>query len=116
MVSVLMDEDYFKSLLKERAMFWKGNFNDEEFEVLCEFFEDLVDNGCFEGGEIDIKEFVDNALINDYKVFLKDDFEEKEFKKIQKAYDSGKELVFEEGSFGGVVFKSANGRAFVVRR
>lgn len=116
MVNVLMDEDYLKSLLKERAEFWKGNFGDEEFEVFCEFFEYLVDEGYFEDVEINIKDFVDNALINYYKVFFKDDFEEKEFKKIQKAFDNGKSLVFSEGSFGRVVFKTANGRAFVVER
>lgn len=118
MLLVRVEKDYLKSILSERLRFWEGKYSEETLDVLNEYFSYLVDSGFFEYATFfNHLEFVDNALINDYLVFVKDDYTKDELKEIDRAFVKGTSLYLESGGqFGEVVFKSANGRAYVVRR
>lgn len=68
MVNVRIHEDTIKSMIDERIAYWKGRFCDELLELVAEHLYDLIDNGCFEGIELDIMSIVDNAFVNDFDI------------------------------------------------
>lgn len=67
MVNVRIDKDDLLEMLLDRVEFWN---NDTDVEKLYEvYYSELIDNGCFDGAELDIKFIVDNDYVNNYQIY-----------------------------------------------
>ena len=67
MVNVQIDENDLLEMLMDRVEFWT---DDTDIKKLYEvYYADLIDNGCFEGAELDIKFIVDNDYVNHFSVY-----------------------------------------------
>lgn len=63
MITVRIDEDDLKEMFYERLKFW--DMSDEQYQMLADYLDELVDGGCFEGAELNIPVIVDNLYVND---------------------------------------------------
>lgn len=67
MVTVKIDKYDLLELLLDRVEFWN---KDTDVKKLYEvYYSELIDNGCFNGAELDIKCIVDNDYINNYQIY-----------------------------------------------
>lgn len=67
MVNVKIDEDELLEMLLVRLEFWT---DDEDIKKLYElYYSDLIDNGCFDGAELNISLIVDNDYVNNLSVY-----------------------------------------------
>lgn len=67
MVNVRIDEDELLEMLLDRLEFWT---DDADIKKLYEvYYSDLINNGCFEGVELNISLIVDNDYINNLQVY-----------------------------------------------
>ena len=67
MINVKIDKYDLLELLLDRLEFWN---KDTEVKKLYEvYYSELIDNGCFNGAELDIKFIVDNDYVNNYEIY-----------------------------------------------
>lgn len=67
MITVKIDKYDLLELLLDRVEFWN---KDTDVKKLYEvYYSELIDNGCFDGAELDIKSIVDNDYINNYQIY-----------------------------------------------
>nr|DAP90297.1 MAG TPA: hypothetical protein [Herelleviridae sp.] len=74
MVTVTIDEDTLLELLLNRIEFWISN--EDIINLYRDYYEGLVNSGCFEGCKLDIKKIVDDDYINNLTTISKEDFEQ----------------------------------------
>lgn len=72
MITVTIDEDTLLELLLNRVEFWTSD--ETTINLYEDYYRGLVDSGCFEGCELDIKKIVDNDYINNLTTISKGDF------------------------------------------
>lgn len=68
MINVRINEQKLKEMFRERLAYWKDNFDDAFLALLDDYLSNQVDEGLFEGIELDIMQIIDNAVINDFDV------------------------------------------------
>ena len=98
--NVTIDETTMYDLLNHRWLFWLPNEEDEELrEVYQAFTGVLVDEGYFQGREIDPYKIVDNLYINDLSFYdsvedaVRNGYEEGDIAYLDE--DSGSVLVWD---------------------
>ena len=64
-INMWIDSEDLKDLLYERLKFWTHGHSDDEVNLLAEYLDSLVDNGCFERAELNVPVIVDNIYVND---------------------------------------------------
>lgn len=74
MITAKIDEGILLELLMDRVEFWT---EDELTKSLFrDYYEDLIDRGCFDNCELDIMSIVDNDYVNNLITISKKDFEQ----------------------------------------
>lgn len=74
MITVTIDEDTLLELLLDRVEYWTSD--ESVINLYRDYYEMLIDSGCFEGCELDIMSVVDNDYINNLTTISKEDFEQ----------------------------------------
>ena len=74
MITIKIDEDKLLEMLLDRVEYWTSDEN--VIALYRNYYEMLIDSGCFEGCEIDIMSIVDNDYINNLAYISKEDFEQ----------------------------------------
>lgn len=74
MITVRVNEDTLLEMLLDRVEFWTSD--ETTIDLYRDYYEGLVNSGCFEGCELDIMVIVDNDYINNLTTISKEDFEE----------------------------------------
>ena len=74
MVTVTVDEDTLLEMLLDRLEFWTSD--EDVIALYRNYYEKLIDCGCFEGCELDIMNIVDNDYVNNLTTISKEDFEQ----------------------------------------
>lgn len=70
MITVQIDEDTAKDMLYSELDKW--HVDGTERELLYDYLEEYVDDGCLDGGEFDPSVIVDNLYVN-YSRFVYED-------------------------------------------
>lgn len=74
MITVTIDEDTLLEMLLSRVRFWTSDT--DVIDLYKDYYEGLVDCGCFEDCALDIKKIVDNDYINNLTTISKKDFKQ----------------------------------------
>lgn len=74
MITIKIDEDTLLEMLLDRVKYWESN--KDVVDLYNEYYENLIDSGCFENTELDINYIVDNDCINYLTVISKEDFKD----------------------------------------
>ena len=74
MITIKIDEDKLLEMLLDRVEYWTSDEN--VIALYRNYYEMLIDSGCFEGCAIDIMSIVDNDYINNLAYISKEDFEQ----------------------------------------
>ena len=74
MITIKIDEDKLLEILVDRVKYWTSDEN--VIALYRNYYEKLIDYGCFEGRELDIMSVVDNDYTNNLIVLNKEDFED----------------------------------------
>ena len=70
MINVQVNEEDLLDLLMNRVEYW---ITDRQVLSLYEsYLKELIDGGCFEGGNLNIYSLIDNLYVNDTQVMDKD--------------------------------------------
>lgn len=78
MVTVKIDEGILVELLLDRVKFWTSD--EIVIDLYRDYYEELINSGCFEGCELDIMGIVDNDYVNNLTIINKEDFEQWDIK------------------------------------
>lgn len=74
MITVRIDEDTLLEMLLDRVEFWTSD--ETTIDLYRDYYEGLVNSGCFEGCELNIMVIVDNDYVNNLTTISKEDFEQ----------------------------------------
>ena len=74
MITVTIDEDTLLEMLLDRVEYWTSD--ESVINLYRDYYEGLINCGCFEGCTLDIMSIVDNDYINNLIVLSKEDFED----------------------------------------
>ena len=74
MVTVTIDEDTLLEMLLDRVEYWTSD--ESVINLYRDYYEGLIDCGCFEGCTLDIMSIVDNDYTNNLATINKEDFEQ----------------------------------------
>ena len=74
MITIKIDEDKLLEMLVDRVKYWTSDEN--VINLYRNYYEMLIDFGCFEGCKLDIMSIVDNDYTNNLIVINKEDFED----------------------------------------
>jgi hypothetical protein len=74
MITIKVDEDTLLEMLLDRVQFWTSD--ETTIDLYRDYYEGLVNSGCFEGCELDIMAIVDNDYVNNLTTISKEDFEQ----------------------------------------
>lgn len=74
MVTVTIDEDTLLEMLLDRLEFWTSD--ESVTNLYRDYYENLIDSGCFEGCPLDIMSIVDNDYCNNLAIIRKEVFEQ----------------------------------------
>ena len=74
MIIIKIDEDKLLEMLVDRVKYWTSDEN--VIALYRNYYENLIDCGCFEGCELEIAAIVDNDYTNNLIVLNKEDFED----------------------------------------
>lgn len=72
MVTVRIDEDDLLDMLINRVEYWTDDY--VTIHLFEKYYCNMIEDGCFEGAELNIMGIVDNDYINYFKVIYEDDF------------------------------------------
>ena len=73
MINVQIDENTLLDLLVDRVKYWTND--PDTIELFTNYYQGMIDSGCFEGAEFDPSIIVDNDYVNYFRVMEKDDSE-----------------------------------------
>ena len=71
MITVKIDENVLLDLLMDRVGYWSSD--KDTLELFKNYYNNMIEDGCFEDCEMDINVIVDNDYINYFRVMEKDD-------------------------------------------
>ena len=73
MITVQIDETTLLDMLVDRVEYW----TDEKdiIELYQEYYNNLIEGGCFEGGTLDVAAIVDNDWVNYTRAMTSDELE-----------------------------------------
>ena len=74
MVTVKIDEGILVEILMDRVEFWTSN--NVILELYKDYYEELINSGCFEGCELNAIEIVDNDYMYNLTTISKEVFED----------------------------------------
>ena len=74
MVTVTINEDTLLKMLLDRLEYWTSD--EDVIALYRNYYEGLIDSGCFEDCRLDVMSIVDNDYINYLTVISKEDFED----------------------------------------
>lgn len=74
MITVTIDEDTLLEMLLDRVEFWTSD--ESVINLYRDYYEELINSGCFEDCRLDIMSVVDNDYINNLATISKEDFEQ----------------------------------------
>lgn len=74
MITIKIDEDTLLDMLMDRVEYWTSD--KDTINLYRDYYEELIDGGCFDNCELDIMSIVDNDYINNLITISKKDFEE----------------------------------------
>ena len=69
MINVKIDETTLLNLFMDRLKHWITN--DDVLALYEDYLEELIDDGYFDGAELNVSRFVDNLYINDTTIMNK---------------------------------------------
>lgn len=72
MFTIRIDEQELLEMLMDRVKFWTSD--EDTIDLYEDYYERLIDSGCFEGRELDIMLIVDNDYVNNLTTISKEDF------------------------------------------
>lgn len=81
MVTITIDEDVLLEILLNRVKFWTSDA--AVIDLYKDYYEKLINAGCFEGCELDIIVIVDNDYVNNLTTISKEDFKQWDIKSIE---------------------------------
>lgn len=84
-IMVTMDTDDVIDLLCDRVDYWRSD-SPAEADLSKIMYENYVENCCFDGMELDVKQIVDNDIVNNCDVIEKGD---PDFEKLLELYKKG---------------------------
>lgn len=68
MIAVKVSDIKLNEMITERLYWWREQFDLALIRLLEVYFEEAIDNGDFDGSELDVESWVDNAVVNDFDV------------------------------------------------
>lgn len=74
MITVTIDEDTLLEMLLDRVEYWTSDEN--IIDLYRNYYESLIDCGCFEGCTLNIMSMVDNDYCNNLATISKEYFEQ----------------------------------------
>lgn len=74
MITVKIDEDTLLAVLLNRLKYWTSD--EEVINLYRDYYQGLIDSGCFEDCELDIMVIVDNDYVNNLNTISKEDFKQ----------------------------------------
>ena len=74
MINVQIDEVDLLNLLMDRMEYWTQD--EKVLNLYEEHLRELIDNGCFEGVQLDIKYLIDNLYVNDTTILSEEELTE----------------------------------------
>lgn len=74
MITIKINEDKLLEMLLDRLEFWTSD--ESVINLYRNYYENLIDWGCFEGCTLDIMSIVDNDYCNYLTTISKEDFEQ----------------------------------------
>ena len=90
MITVQIDETTLLDMLVDRVEYWTDER--DVIELYQEYYNDLIESGCFEGSVLDIALIVDNDWVNYTRVMTSD-----ELKKEYNIDVNGADDIYNEG-------------------
>jgi hypothetical protein len=81
-ITVELDEDTAVDMLVNRVRYWTDD--EEVIELFEQYYESMVDNGCFSGSNFDVMSIVDNDYVNNTSVTTREEFESERDKYIEE--------------------------------
>ena len=97
MISIQMDSDDMVQALVDRVGAWTDD--SEVIRLFEQYYENAVDNGCFDGSEFDVMAIVDNDYVNNTSIITREEYEEKREKFLReniKSYIEENEDTYDE--------------------
>ena len=88
-ITVELDEGTAVDMLVNRVRYWTDD--EEVIELFEQYYENMVDNGCFSGSNFDVMSIVDNDYVNNTSVTTREEFEDSRNKYIIKEIEDYKE-------------------------
>jgi hypothetical protein len=74
-ISIQMDSDDMIQALVDRVGFWTDD--SDVIELFEQYYERMVEGGCFDGCEFDVMSIVDNDYVNNTSILYREDYEGK---------------------------------------
>lgn len=74
MITVKIDEDTLLEILLDRVEYWTSD--EDTINLYRDYYEELINNGCFEDCELDIMGIVDNDYVNYLEIINREDFKQ----------------------------------------
>lgn len=80
MITVKIDEDILLEMLLDRVEYW---ISDKDIiNLYRDYYEELINSGCFEGHELNVMNTVDNDYVNNLETISREDFEQWNIKDV----------------------------------
>ena len=76
MINVQIDETTLLNLFMDRLEYWTTD--NDVTELFEEYLDNMIQNGCFEGVELDVDAIIDNLYINDTTIMDKEELDNNE--------------------------------------
>ena len=80
-ITVEIDEDTAIEMLVDRVRYWTGD--NDTIELFEQYYTNMVEGGCFDGGEFNVMSIVDNDYVNNTSVTTREEFEKDREEYIQ---------------------------------
>ena len=74
MITVKIDEDTLLTMLLDRVEYWTSD--EDVIDLYRDYYENLINSGCFNDSELDVRDIVDDDYVNYLTTISKEDFEQ----------------------------------------
>lgn len=72
-ITVQIDEDTAIEMLVDRVKYWTDD--SDTIELFEEYYTNMVEGGCFDGGEFNVMAIVDNDYVNNTSITTREEYE-----------------------------------------
>ena len=94
MITIQIDSEDMKDMLYDRVRYWTDD--SEVLELFEQYYDNMVDCGCYDGGTFDVMSIVDNDYVNYTSIIDREEFEKAREEYIR---DDIKEYIKENRDF-----------------